>query len=114
MKLKFKVLTIIATMIAAPAFAGSFDLSTLTGTGGDLSAIITQGEADYAAAAGTQIYDGNTALISQTADGIITSIDQGFGAGNFVAIIQDATVNAAPLAYISQAGNGNFAVTYQH
>jgi len=114
MRRKIKAAVFVTAIIAVPAFAAPFDVSTLAGTV-DLVAIVTQAETDYANAAGGPVYDQNVTLVGQTGNGMNTAVDQSNGIGNFIAIIQDASNHNNPgVAYASQAGNGNFAVIYQH
>ncbi|MGA8148531.1 MAG: hypothetical protein WB870_13320 [Gallionellaceae bacterium] len=132
MKLKFKVLILVAALASSQAFAGSGDYFDPSGagagggmdlslpSGGDISAITTDAEGMYAGSAGADsVYTQDVAVISQTGDYSYAMIEQdtvgGTMTGNFAAITQSSALPA--VAYIYQGGTnagGNFAMINQH
>jgi hypothetical protein len=115
MKLKLQALALVATLMAAPAFAA--DIATDIGTIGastDLGAdLLTTSAAAMAEDIASPAYDAlNVAYVAQ--DGNYALIDQnGAGTGNFAAINQSAAAGLN-VGVIAQNGNGNRAFINQH
>ena len=99
------VLAVTATTTLAADFA-----TTIT----DVDTIHTRASLEMAAGYGANTAEQNVGLISQTGDYNIGYANQ-TGAGNFTAIIQNATTaTVANVAYVFQDGNSNRAMVYQH
>jgi len=117
MKLKLQALALVATLMAAPAFAA--DIATDIGTIGastDLGAdLLTTSAAAMAEDISAPAYDAlNVAYVAQVGDGNYALIDQnGAGTGNFAAINQSAAAGLS-VGVIAQNGNGNRAFINQH
>jgi hypothetical protein len=122
--LKTVAVTAILAMTTASAFAVDatgpvvaatgvdFDTSNIAQTG-DLDTVHTLSIAEMVIAFGASSAVQNVGLVSQTGDFNIAYISQ-LGAGNFTAIIQDATsASVANVGYVFQAGNTNRAVIMQ-
>jgi hypothetical protein len=105
-KSKLASIAALTALVASPAFADNFDVST-SATGADTWGLATaEIAADPVLSAA-----GNVALIAQESTSAVAYIDQ-TGLTNFAAIAQVTT--SPDLAVIYQIGDLNRAAIYQH
>ncbi len=118
MKTSIKALVLAATLslIAGSSFA--YDLTSLQTIIPDLTVdSLDIANASVAAQASTLAYEGsaanNTVVVIQLADGSFGYVEQTGGVGNLATIMQDSSSNPS-VAIVSQNGNANGAMVYQH
>jgi hypothetical protein len=111
MKKQFKLATLALALVvtATTSMAADFDTNIT-----DIDSVHALAQLEMAVGFGENTAVQNVGLLSQTGDLNIAYVNQ-TGAGNFTAIIQNATTAAvANVAYVFQDGNSNRGVFYQH